>query len=161
MNQIPQRDLHSEPVHPDLVHPDTDQLNAFVELSCPSTSVSRVVLAHIAACSRCRQVIYLAQEAASETGQAVPALVAAPPPSVHRQSWLTNRGMGWVALASAAAFAIAIFIHYRQTGSNTQRAVLQPCGQGSTFAARILAPASQLHSIESQPEGFELGVSFA
>ena len=45
------------------LHPDADSLNAFVEQALAGSEREQVQ-AHLAACSRCRQVIYLAQEAA-------------------------------------------------------------------------------------------------
>jgi hypothetical protein len=137
-------------------------LNAFAERVLPEHERQQV-LAHIADCSRCRQVIYLAQEAASETRQAVPALVAAPPPTVHRQAWLTNRGMGWVALASAAVFALAIFVHYRQTTSNGQRDMLNPADKPQLSQPASSPPPTSsaspnpnpkaLNSVSALPEG--------
>ncbi len=46
-------------------HPDAESLSAFAEQALPKQEQEQV-LAHLAVCSRCRQVVYLAQEAASE-----------------------------------------------------------------------------------------------
>jgi hypothetical protein len=46
-------------------HPDAESLNAFAEQALPESEHSQV-LAHLAACSRCRQVVFLAHQAASE-----------------------------------------------------------------------------------------------
>ena len=54
MNSNPQLDLH----------PDAESLNAFAELVLPEREREQV-LTHLAACSRCRQVVHFAQDAAS------------------------------------------------------------------------------------------------
>ncbi len=46
-------------------HPDAESLNAFAEQAL-SEREREPILAHLAACSRCRQVIFLAQQAASD-----------------------------------------------------------------------------------------------
>ena len=55
MNSTPQLDSH----------PDAESLNAFAEQALSESEHSQV-LAHLATCSRCRQVVFLAQQAASE-----------------------------------------------------------------------------------------------
>jgi hypothetical protein len=54
------------------LHPDADSLNAFAEqaLAVPEREQ---ILAHLAGCSRCRQVIFLAQQAAARRGSGNPA----------------------------------------------------------------------------------------
>jgi hypothetical protein len=47
------------------IHPDADSLNAFVERLLPEAERARLV-AHMADCARCREVVYLAQAAAGE-----------------------------------------------------------------------------------------------
>ena len=50
----------SEHLHPGL-HPDADSLNAFIEGVLPEHE-RLACLAHLADCSRCREIVYLAQE---------------------------------------------------------------------------------------------------
>jgi hypothetical protein len=54
MNPNPQLDLH----------PDAESLNAFAEQSLPEQEREQVLL-HLGGCGRCRQVVYLAHEAAA------------------------------------------------------------------------------------------------
>jgi hypothetical protein len=53
-------------------HPDAESLNAFAEQALPERERGQIV-AHLAVCSRCRQVIFLAQQAAEEMETAAPA----------------------------------------------------------------------------------------
>ena len=46
-------------------HPDAESLNAFLEQALPAPERAQI-LGHIASCSRCRQVVFLAQQAAAE-----------------------------------------------------------------------------------------------
>ena len=46
-------------------HPDAESLNAFAERALPERERGQIV-AHLAECSRCRQVIFLAQQAIAE-----------------------------------------------------------------------------------------------
>ena len=46
-------------------HPDAESLNAFAEQALADQERGKI-LAHLAECSRCRQVVYLAQEAVVE-----------------------------------------------------------------------------------------------
>ena len=95
MNSTPQLDLH----------PDADSLSAFVEqmLGAPEREQ---VLAHLAGCSRCRQVIYLAQQAAADAD------APAAQPATQPVSWFWNWRFAWVpAAAVAAALALVVTFH--------------------------------------------------
>jgi len=50
----------SEQLHPGL-HPDADSLNAFIEGVLPEHERLQC-MAHLAECSRCREVVFLAHE---------------------------------------------------------------------------------------------------
>ena len=62
MNQNPQLDFH----------PDAESLNAFAEQALGDRERGQIV-EHLAVCSRCREVVFLAQEAAVEMEPAVAA----------------------------------------------------------------------------------------
>jgi hypothetical protein len=124
-------------------HPDAESLNAFAEQALPERERG-MVLAHLAGCSRCRQVVFLAQEAASvfemqeaaasrpeldpaETYEFAAALVAAPAPTAaagapsggkaeKRQGWWAGGWrLAWVpAAALAATVGLVVYIHVRQ-----------------------------------------------
>ncbi|MGA2887153.1 MAG: zf-HC2 domain-containing protein [Terracidiphilus sp.] len=101
MNSTPQLDLH----------PDADSLNDFIEqaLSMPEREQ---ILAHLAACSRCRQVIYLAEKAAEEA----PVLLTAARSTKPSGTWYGNWRLAWLpAAALAAALALVVTFYPRHT----------------------------------------------
>ena len=51
------------------VHPDADSLNAFVEQVSPAAE-RQEILAHLALCGSCREVVFLAQQAAGAEADA-------------------------------------------------------------------------------------------
>ena len=77
----------SERLHPG-VHPDADSLSAFVEGVLPEHERAEC-LAHLAECSRCREVVFLAQGA--PVAPAAPALV----PTPARQRWFRRPISPW------------------------------------------------------------------
>lgn len=95
----------SRAAQPDF-HPDAESLNAFVEHLLPDPE-HRQILAHAAHCSRCRQVLYLAQLAAQEE----PSPAFEPAPRTFQQFWLrlfAFRLSHWRFAAAAAAASIAL-----------------------------------------------------
>jgi hypothetical protein len=85
-------------------HPDADQLTAFAERALPPHE-RQGVLAHLAACPVCRQVVFLAQQAEPES---LPIIEPVRP----KPSWFS----GWnLAFAGAAALAaiVALTLHLR------------------------------------------------
>ncbi|MGO9316317.1 MAG: zf-HC2 domain-containing protein [Terracidiphilus sp.] len=110
MNSTPQLDLH----------PDAESLNAFAEqaLSAPEREQ---VLAHLAGCSRCRQVIFLAQQAA------VDAKAPAPVPAARLKVRFWTWRFAWVpAAAMAAALALVVTLHIRHTEPAAEMAKITP-----------------------------------
>jgi hypothetical protein len=87
------------------LHPDADSLNAFAEqaLAVPEREQ---ILAHLAGCSRCRQVIFLTQQAAAESE------TTAVKSTVQPRAWFWNWRIAWVpAAAMAAVLALAVTLH--------------------------------------------------
>jgi hypothetical protein len=97
VNKIPhsvRQNLAAQPPAGD--HPDADQLTAFAEQRL-ATAERETVLAHLATCGDCREIIALAApEAAPATAQ--PAFVPA-------RSWWSVRSLQWGAAAAAMAIA--------------------------------------------------------
>jgi hypothetical protein len=106
---------------PDL-HPGAESLNAFVEQVLAEPERERI-LGHLASCSRCRQVVYLAQQAVS--GAETPASAATPTfrPARLRTSWR----FVWVpAAAMAAIVTLAIILHRPHPVPNSELARVAP-----------------------------------
>lgn len=88
----------------DQAHPDADQLTAFAEHALPLHEHQQT-LAHLATCTGCRQIVYLAQ-------QAVEAEAAAPEPMLARKPWFSGWNLVWPA-ALALAGVVAFSVHFR------------------------------------------------
>jgi hypothetical protein len=134
VNSNPQLDLH----------PDADSLNAFAEQAVGKAEREQI-LAHMTRCSRCRQVIYLAQKAAeAETPATQPAL-----PS---RGWRWGWRFAWVpAAALAAALALVVTLHLRHNApalemakvvQQSQQAASAPVPLEQASAGAALKPAS-------------------
>ena len=84
-------------------HPDAESLSAFSEQVLGARERAEV-LAHLAVCGRCRQVVALAREAA-DAGE----VTAAAPPrkTVAPNAWWKQWRLVWVPTAVVAAFAAA------------------------------------------------------
>ena len=116
------------------LHPDTDSLNAFVEQALAMPEREQI-LAHLAACSRCRQVIFLAQQAAAE------AEAPATQPTNQPTAWYWNWRLAWLpATALAAALALVITLHPWRTTQMPELAKVAPLNEA---AAPTLAPKEQ------------------
>jgi hypothetical protein len=114
------------------LHPDADSLNAFAEqaLAVPEREQ---ILAHLAGCSRCRQVIFLAQQAAAEA----PATQPTKQPATRFWSWR----LAWVpATALAAALALVVTLHPWRTPQMPELAKAVPLNES---AAPTPAPKEQ------------------
>lgn len=93
--------LRAQP--PQVTHPDADVLTAFAEQSLTSAEREGVV-AHLALCQGCRDVLALslpAQEAVSQP-VAEPVVMATPTPEAERRTWFVWPNLRWAALAAAA-----------------------------------------------------------
>ena len=135
MNTTPQLDLH----------PDAESLNAFAEQALAATEREQV-LAHLAGCSRCRQVIFLAQQAAAdaEASARIPAARSAS----QSAAWFWNWRFAWVpAAALAAALALVVTFHTRHTEPASEMAKAVPPSEAAapTPVSREQASAGAAH----------------
>ena len=93
------------------LHPDAESLNAFAEQALAERERGEIV-AHLAGCGRCRQIVFLAQEAA---GAMEPAEAVAVHRVVRRKSWLRSWWFVWAPTAAlAATVAVAVYVHVRR-----------------------------------------------
>ena len=103
-------------------HPDAGSLNAFAEQALTPPEREQV-LAHMATCGRCRQVVYLAQEAAGvESRGAEPAMSSQQPVSPRPQfNWLAGWRLAWIPVGALAGLVgIAVLQHARHTQPEPQ-----------------------------------------
>ena len=141
------------------LHPDADSLNAFAEQALAATE-RKQVLAHLAGCSRCRQVVFLAQRAATEAEAS--AQVPATRPVAQPKTWFWNWRFAWVpAAALAAALALIITFYPRHTEPAQEMAKVEPPSQAAVPApvpqeptnahvSRKTAPAFETNSSAGQ-----------
>jgi hypothetical protein len=119
-----------KPISQAEVHPDADSLNAFAEQALAAPERERI-LAHIAGCGRCRQVVFLAQQAAADAEAAlVPAAGAANRPGAWRRRWR----LAWVpaaALASMVALVVTFHPWHAAPGPNASQSALPAEGKSA------------------------------
>ena len=122
------------------VHPDAESLNAFVE-GAVAVAEREHLLAHLAACGRCRQVVYLAQQAAADAEMAVrvaPAVAAR-----QKRRWFESWNVVWVpALALTAALALVVTFHPRQNTKAPETARVTP-DRGEKITSSALPPEAK------------------
>ena len=146
MSENFQPGMHVEKLHPaefageplDLpAHLDADQLNAFVEGVLPEHERS-AALAHIADCARCRDIVFLAQQA-----QPVPEPVAKPASSWR--SWLSSSPFLIAATAGLACVllvTVTVHLHHGVPQSSLTTAKVEA-------PVAVPAPVVQRESIEA------------
>jgi hypothetical protein len=94
------------------VHPDAESLSAFMEQALPQPERAQIV-EHVAACSHCRQVVFLSQRAADANAP------AASKPDAWFKNWHLNWRLAWVPeLAAFALILILVFTHYARRTPN-------------------------------------------
>ena len=121
-------------------HPDAERLNAFAEQALTQRERDDV-LAHLAVCTHCRQVVALAQQAAAaEATPLAPRRVAIQP-----DAWWKRWRLVWVPTAVAAAFAVAsISVWIHQTGQrDTAIRMAEQAAPVGTGQASIPSPLKQ------------------
>jgi hypothetical protein len=126
------------------MHPDAESLTAFAEQLLPAPEREEI-LAHMSTCSRCREVVFLAQQTAEED-QPAP-VASADVPAKPRTSWFDWK-WAWVpAAACAGIIGLAVLQHSRRQATETQTAAnlaatdaLQASGSPK---AEIRKPATQ------------------
>ncbi len=116
-------------------HPDADALSAFAEQALPVADRARI-LAHMASCARCREVVYLAQAAAQPEPAPAIAIKAQP-----EWSWASALAKWRIVLIPAAAlaatFAAVVWVQTRPAPPPAQMAKvsqLPPAAPGSDLA---------------------------
>lgn len=136
------------------MHPDAESLTAFAEQLLPAAKRDQI-LAHMATCSRCREVVFLSQRALEEDQpEAVPASKEAP--AARRPSWFGGWRWAWVPVAAIAALiGVAVLQHLRHPAESTQLAVNAPKADALHNAEptkpALTTSAASLKSEEPEP----------
>lgn len=138
------------------VHPDAEILNGFVESALPDAE-RKDVLAHLGGCGRCRQIVYLAQDAMPAAEAPANALRAERRIVDGERAWILRWRTGWAtAFAFAAIAAFAVFVTIRHREPDRQMAGLAP---SPAPAAPAAAPqAAPERPAQSEKAFAELGV---
>lgn len=122
-------------------HPDAESLSAFAEQALAERERGQI-LAHLAACGRCRKVVALAQKAAPELVAAVPTAYSA----IRPRSWWRNWRFAWApaaALAAVIALAFVVHIGLERARQKTELAKVEPQAvfQGEKILSKPSVPA--------------------
>jgi hypothetical protein len=121
------------------VHPDAESLNGFVEHQLPEAERAQV-MEHLASCSRCRQIVYLTQDAVPALEERGPA-VAGAREEVNRKPRRFGWGFAWATAAACGLIAVlAIFVSTRKTTRPAQMAKALPPVMNSVLSAPMTAP---------------------
>jgi hypothetical protein len=126
-------------------HPDAESLSALSEQALEGRERAEV-LAHLAVCGRCRQVVALAREAA-DAG----AVTAAAPPrkAIEPNAWWKQWRLVWVPTAVVAAFAaasISVYIEQADRHGPNIKVAEQHTTQGAAPASAP-APTEQAEAV--------------
>jgi hypothetical protein len=125
------------------LHPGAESLNAFAEQAL-GTPEREQILAHLAGCGRCRQVIFLAHHAAADAE--APVRVPADRPATQPGAWFWNWRFAWVpAAALAASLALVVTFHSRQTTPTPEMAKVAPLNEAPAPIPRGRTSAVAVH----------------
>lgn len=127
-------------------HPDAESLTALAE-QLLSGAEKEQLLAHMAVCSRCREIVFLAQRAA-EAESPAPVLEEQTSRGSVARRWFGGWRWAWVPVAALAGFVgFAVVQHARHAASAPQQvAQYAPANtpvMNATAAKSVEAPAQQ------------------
>jgi hypothetical protein len=137
-------------------HPDAESLNAFAEQALSERERGQV-LAHLAVCGRCRQVVALAGEAAEAGVESEQLVAAAAAPGLRvlaarhtpRGAWWKKWRLVWVPAAVATAFAVTAISVYLVQKNPDRATVKMEVQKASPETGRTSAPpASEMAKVE-------------
>ena len=133
------------------LHPDAECLNAFMEQALPQPERAQI-LDHIAACSQCRQIVFLSQQAAADAVASAAVPASAGQPAVWYRNWRMNWRFAW---APAAAFAlivvITLLLYLPRPAHQTQMARATPPAPIVSPAPAPREPATEAPAHQASP----------
>jgi hypothetical protein len=127
-------------------HPDAESLNALAEHALAEKERG-LLLAHLAVCERCRQVLALARQGADAE---IAAPVAGRHVAIQTDAWWERWRLVWVPTAVVAAFAvvsISVYVHQTDQNSATIKIPEQSNKQGGAGPANL----SQAEQAQAAP----------
>lgn len=123
-------------------HPDSESLTAFAEQLLGGAEREQVV-AHMAACSRCREIVFLAQQAMDAD---LPVQAKQAVTEKTSRGWFRGWRWAWIPVAALAGFiGFAAIEHVRQSAPEQQLARSEPQPEvikGALTAGTASAPAT-------------------
>ncbi len=152
-------------------HPNAESLSAFAE-SALGAQERREIVSHLAECGRCREIVFLAQEAAGEMEMEPQLVAAAAAPQLNTAAkpkvWFRSWRFAWVpAGVLVAMVTVAYVVHVRRLELISEFAKAEPgkALQDQLSAAKpSAAPVTQPRTVVAAPEsagkkvkGSELG----
>jgi hypothetical protein len=144
MNSNPKLDLH----------PDAESLNAFAEQALPERERGEIV-AHLAECGRCREVVFLAQEAEMEPEFELAVAAAAAPNSIPRKErWFKSWRFAWVpagALAVGLSAAYIVHVRHEEIVAEQARAAREVVVHNVEMASTPQAPPMGKQAVPPPP----------
>jgi hypothetical protein len=125
-------------------HPDADTITAYAEQSLP-TAERQTVVAHLAVCESCREVLFLSQPEVELAAQAV---IKPAPVSAWRRLFTPAFG---VAAAVAAMAIIAVLVLQLPHQAGQQQASVQPNQQAAAPQAPSTESAQPAQTAQASP----------
>jgi hypothetical protein len=130
------------------MHPDAESLTAFAEQALPAAEREQI-LAHMAVCSRCREVMFLAQRAAGEDAPRIFPVYAEEPSKPGRR-WFASWRWTWVpAAALAGIVGVAVVLHFHHAAQPEPQVAAR---LGPTSTLRNAEPVQAAPTSSAAPE---------
>ena len=126
-------------------HPDAAVLNAFAEQALTARE-REPVMAHLASCAGCREIVALAAPATAPTVE-TPVVAAKP-------RWLPWPALRWGAVTAAVVLvAIAVVLEAPRWGAEEKKeaALTKQAGETKTFASSAAPAASNAAAVQAAP----------
>ena len=141
-------------------HPEAEALSAFAERALPAHERNHV-LAHLAVCSHCRQVVALAGQAEEFESHTLVAAAAAAAPSqattVARRhtAWWRNWHFAWIPVAAlVATVSLVAYLHIVRLDRAAQLARINPpvVSQNESLSSAPAPSVSRVPSVPTQKQ---------
>ncbi len=137
------------------MHPDAESLSAFAEQALIGAERDQI-LAHMASCSRCREVVFLAQRA-MDAEQSISVSIAPVEEEKKSRGWFAGWRLAWVPAAALAGFVgFAVVQHMRYSVQDQQIARMEKKADsisGAIAGKAVNGPAMQQSPKRDESQG--------